>query len=70
MEGEIYEEYILISSSAVYPEHSKLPFKEDMKWGVNKYWGKYGQMNNIYRESFVFDCALLEKNFTCLKMGR
>lgn len=37
-----YGEYILISSSAVYPECSMLPFTEDMPLGVNKYWGKYG----------------------------
>lgn len=37
-----YEDYILISSSAVYPEHSPQPFKEEDSLGVNKFWGKYG----------------------------
>lgn len=85
-----YGEYILISSSAVYPEYGIQPFKESEKVGVNKYWGKYGtdkisaenallsrnpnayilrppylygQMNNLYREAFVFDCALQNRCF-------
>lgn len=37
-----YEEYILISSSAVYPESGLQPFKEKEQLGLNKYWGKYG----------------------------
>lgn len=37
-----YEDYILISSSAVYPENLSQPFKEDSPVGVNNYWGKYG----------------------------
>lgn len=91
-----YEEYILISSSAVYPEYSRLPFKEDMPLDVNKYWGKYGtdkieaektlqkrnpnayvlrppylygQLNNVYREAFVFDCALAGRKFYLPKVG-
>jgi len=85
-----YGEYILISSSAVYPEYSTPPFKEDTELGINKYWGKYGTdkikaeaalikrnpnayvlrppylygpMNNLYREAFVFDCALSGRRF-------
>lgn len=85
-----YKEYILISSSAVYPEHAAQPFKEDTPLSVNKYWGKYGTdkiaaelalhrrnpnayilrppylygpMNNVYREAFVFDCALAGREF-------
>lgn len=91
-----YEEYILISSSAVYPEYSSLPFKEDAPLAMNKYWGKYGtdkieaeaallkrnpkayilrppylygQMNNVYREAFVFDCALAGRKFYLPKDG-
>lgn len=85
-----YNDYILISSSAVYPEHCLQPFTEETSVGVNKYWGKYGtdkieaeealikrnpnayilrppyiygQMNNVYREAFVFDCALENRTF-------
>ena len=85
-----YEDYIFISSSAVYPEYETQPFKEDTPLAENKYWGKYGtdkieaektllkrkpsayilrppylygQMNNVYREAFVFDCALRDRCF-------
>lgn len=91
-----YKDYILISSSAVYPEYSPQPFKENSLLAVNKYWGKYGtdkieaeatllkrnpnayilrppylygQMNNVYREAFVFDCALLNRKFYLPKDG-
>lgn len=36
------DEYILISSSAVYPETGKQPFAENEPLGVNRFWGKYG----------------------------
>lgn len=76
--------YIMISSSAVYPETLPQPFTEEMQCGENIWWGAYGTnklaaenillarasqayvirppylcgpMNNLYRESFVFDCA-------------
>ncbi|MGN0576166.1 MAG: NAD-dependent epimerase/dehydratase family protein [Ruminococcus sp.] len=85
-----YDEYILISSSSVYPEYCSQPFSEETQTGVNTYWGKYGtdkikaekalvqrvpgayilrppylygQMNNVYREAFVFDCALKDRKF-------
>lgn len=85
-----YGDYILISSSAVYPEYALQPFKEDTTLAVNKYWGSYGtnkieaeyallkrnsnayilrppylygEMNNVYREAFVFDCALADRKF-------
>jgi len=91
-----YENYILISSSAVYPEYVSQPFKEDAPLGINKYWGKYGMnkieaetallkrnpnayilrppylygpMNNVYREAFVFDCALADRKFYLPKDG-
>lgn len=87
---ESYNEYILISSSSVYPEYCSQPFSEETQTGVNMYWGKYGtdkikvekalvqrvpgayilhppylygQMNNVYREAFVFDCALKDRKF-------
>lgn len=85
-----YEDYILISSSAVYPEYTTQPFAEESDLAVNKFWGIYGTnkieaeavlqkrnpnayilrppyiygpMNNVYRESFVFDCALANRKF-------
>lgn len=84
------DEYILISSSAVYPETGAQPFQEEEPLGVNRYWGKYGTdkieaeetlqkrkpdayilrppylygpMNNVYREAFVFECALKDRPF-------
>ncbi len=85
-----YDAYILISSSAVYPEYAPQPFTENTKTGANKFWGNYGiqkieaeqillerkpdayilrppylygPMNHIYREAFVFDCALNSRKF-------
>ena len=34
--------YILISSSAVYPEHTERPFSEAAPTGQNIHWGRYG----------------------------
>lgn len=91
-----YKDYILISSSAVYPEYALQPFKENTMLGANKYWGKYGtdkieaesvllsrnpnayilrppylygQMNNVYREAFVFECALSNRKFYLPRNG-
>ena len=91
-----YDDYVLISSSAVYPEYGVQPFKEEDEIAVNKYWGAYGtnkieaealltkrdanayifrppyiygQMNNVYREAFVFDYALQDRNFYLPKDG-
>lgn len=91
-----YENYIFISSSAVYPEYEAQPFKEESELAENKYWGRYGtdkieaekailkrkpsayilrppylygQMNNVYREAFVFDCALRDRYFYLPKNG-
>ncbi len=79
-----FDKYIFISSSAVYPETNKQPFRETQECGANSIWGDYGtnklaaekfllnnveklhiirppylygQMNNLYREAFVFECA-------------
>lgn len=87
---ESYDDYILISSGAVYSENVLQPFKEDSLVGINKFGGKYGTdkieaekilmerspnayiirppylygpMNNVYREAFVFDCALANRKF-------
>lgn len=37
-----FDDYILISSSAVYPERAPQPFREDAELGENQIWGKYG----------------------------
>ena len=85
-----FDDYVLISSSAVYPEHEKQPFTEGTPVGENKFWGSYGTdkiaaeellmkrvpnayiirppylygpLNNVYREAFVFDCAMVERKF-------
>ena len=88
--GITFDSYVMISSSAVYPETLPRPFKETYPVGENKIWGAYGtnkiaaenallqrvpnayiirppylygDMNNLYRESFVFDCAMQERKF-------
>lgn len=85
-----FKEYILISSSAVYPETLSQPFGEEQPLGPNIYWGAYGTnkieaervllarvpqayilrppylygpMNNVYREAYVFECALRNRKF-------
>jgi nucleoside-diphosphate-sugar epimerase len=91
-----YGDYVLISSSGVYPEYAPQPFLENAPLAVNKFWGKYGTdkieaesallkrnenayivrppyiygpMNNVYREAFVFDCALAGRKFYLPKDG-
>ena len=93
---ESFKEYIMISSSAVYPEYLPQPFTEETETGKNKIWGKYGTdkidaekallsrvpnayilrppylygpMNNVYREAFVFECALQKRKFFIPKNG-
>lgn len=39
---EQFKDYVLISSSAVYPETLPQPFLETQQTGKNKYWGAYG----------------------------
>ena len=85
-----FDDYVLISSSAVYLETENQPFREDSTIGPNKIWGAYGTNkiaaekllkkrvpgayilrppylygpgNNVYREAFVFDCALANRLF-------
>lgn len=82
--------YVMISSSAVYPDTGRQPFTEKSPVGPNSVWGAYGTdkiaaeavlqarvpdayilrppyiygpMNNVYREAFVFDCAMAERPF-------
>ncbi len=91
------KDYILISSSAVYPETNSQPFTEEQNTGSNSIWGAYGTnkieaekalfarlqsayvlrppylygpMQNVYREPFVFECALLNRPFYIPKDGR
>ncbi|MCR5837668.1 MAG: NAD-dependent epimerase/dehydratase family protein [Lachnospiraceae bacterium] len=85
-----FEDYILISSSAVYPETNAMPFTEDQTVGPNTFWNTYGTDkiaaeqyllskvpdayilrppylcgagNNVYREAFVFECAINDRPF-------
>lgn len=37
-----FGQYIMISSSAVYPEYASQPIGEDSEKAANKFWGKYG----------------------------
>lgn len=87
-----YENYVFISSSAVYPDNLPQPFAEETPLAENTYWRKYGTdkikaeavlqkrdpdafiirppylygpMNDIYREAFVFDCAMADRPFIC-----
>lgn len=91
LESEVtFDDYIFISSSAVYPETNPQPFTEEQPCGFNSVWGDYGmnklnaerylQANvpgayilrppyfygvyeNLYREAFVFDCAVQDRPF-------
>ena len=91
-----FDQYIMISSSAVYTDTEVQPFLEHSETSVNKFWGKYGTdkieaetalldrvsdayilrppylygpMNNVYREAFVFDCAINDRKFYLPKDG-
>lgn len=91
-----YNDYIFISSSAVYSETNKQPISEDEPIGANSIWDKYGTdkieaenylilkapqsyiirppylygpMQNVYREPFVFECALKHRKFYIPKDG-
>ncbi len=49
-----FGEYIMISSSAVYPETLPQPFTEDMKTGYNIHWEAYGT-NKIEAEEYLLE---------------
>lgn len=93
---ESFDDYIFISSSAVYPETEAQPFNEETHIGENRIWGAYGfnkiaaeqligsrvpqayilrppylygPWNNVYREAFVFDCAMQDRTFLLPKDG-
>lgn len=92
-----FKDYIFISSGAVYPETSPLPFKEEQKVDENTLFGEYsvnkikaekyllnnvkeayilrppyiyGPMQNLYREPFVFECAMKNRKFYIPKDGK
>ena len=50
-----FGQYIMISSSAVYPESGAKPFLEESEKGPNIFWGAYGT------EKFAAEKALLER---------
>ena len=50
--GIKFDDYIFISSSAVYPETNVQPFREDQICGPNKIWGEYG-INKLQAEQFI-----------------
>ena len=47
-----FGDYILISSSAVYPETNPQPFEETQPCGVNSVWGAYGT-NKLAAEEYL-----------------
>lgn len=50
-----YKDYILISSSAVYPETQPQPFTEQTAVGANQFWGRYG-IGKIERNALRISC--------------
>lgn len=52
--GVTFDDYILISSSAVYPETNPQPFTEDQITGRNSVWGDYGT-NKIDAENVLLE---------------
>ena len=47
-----FDNYVMISSSAVYPENLSQPFKEKQECGENSYWGVYGT-NKLEAEDYL-----------------
>lgn len=52
--GVSFDDYILISSSAVYPETNPQPFTEDQPCGKNNIWGDYG-VNKLEAERALIE---------------
>ena len=50
--GVNFDDYIFISSSAVYPETNPQPFTEEQPCGYNSVWGDYG-MNKLKAEEYL-----------------
>lgn len=49
-----FGDYVLISSSAVYPETNPRPFGEDQSTGPNAVWGSYGT-NKLAAENYLLE---------------
>lgn len=47
-----FDDYIFISSSAVYPETNPQPFSEEQSCGENSVWGAYG-VNKLKAEAYL-----------------
>lgn len=64
--------YVLISSSAVYPENLPQPFREDMPVGANAVWGDYGT-NKIAAERCLTErvpnAYIIRPPYLCGKMN-
>lgn len=50
--GIVFDDYIFISSSAVYPETNPQPFSEEQSCGHNSVWGDYG-INKLKAEQYL-----------------
>ena len=50
--GVTFDDYIFVSSSAVYPETNKQPFVEEQECGRNSIWGDYG-VNKLAAERYL-----------------
>lgn len=50
--GVAFDDYIFISSSAVYPETNTQPFTEEQFCGCNSVWGDYGK-NKLNAEEYL-----------------
>lgn len=50
--GVAFDDYIFISSSAVYPETNPQPFTEEQTCGYNSVWGDYGT-NKLNAERYL-----------------
>ena len=64
---EDFDDYILISSSAVYPETAQMPFAQTEAVGRNRIWGDYGT-NKIEAEKELlrrFPSAYPSRHHSC-----
>lgn len=50
--GVVFDDYVFISSSAVYPETNPQPFTEEQSCGYNSVWGDYG-INKLKAEEYL-----------------
>jgi nucleoside-diphosphate-sugar epimerase len=64
--GVSFDDYIFISSSAVYPETNPKPFTENQTCGKNSVWGDYGINKLIMSQTRIF---FVRRIFTvCMKI--